>query len=261
MNYSTFIPELVLKPLVECYWSVTGTNTEQQKIIPDGFPELIFHFGDPYEIFDSSGRPTIQVNILISGQLSKPILLRPTGRSDVLGIKFKPAGIWKLFGTNMAKIKDQVISVTHMADLGRFHSELQTLSPEERVRTAESFLKSKIKFVDSDETDSILSMIELQKGSVSVDELCKAHHLTPRTLQRIFQQRIGITAKQYARIIRFKTVYALLQKPSLTKADSVFLSGYFDQPHFNKEFREFTQENPEKWFGEQNSFSNFFMNR
>ena len=118
-----------------------------------------------------------------------------------------------------------------------------------------------MKYVDSDETDSILSTIETQSGNISIEELCSSHNLTQRTLQRMFQQRIGITAKQYARIIRFKTVYALLQKPSLTKADSVFLSGYFDQPHFNKEFREFTGEHPEKWFGENNSFSNFFMNR
>lgn len=261
MDYSTFIPDSKLRSVVECYWSVTGMNIEQQKIIPDGFPELIFHFGDPYEIFDDTGRPTIQDLILLSGQLSKPILLRPTGSSDVFGIKFKPAGLWKLFGMDMSEIKDHVISFTSRSEIIRFRSELQTLSAEERVRTAECFLVSKMKYIDSDETDSILSTIESQKGNISIEELCDVHHLTPRTLQRIFHQRISITAKQYARIIRFKTVYALLQKTSLTKADSVFLSGYFDQPHFNKEFRQFTQENPEKWFGENNSFSNFFMNR
>lgn len=261
MNYSTIIPDLKVQSIVECYWVVSGDDTEEQKIIPDGFPEIIFHFGDPYEIFDDTGRAATQERILISGQLSKPIMLKPTGRSDVFGIKFKPAGIWKLLAMDMSRIKDEVVSLEKDETLRELYNELRPLSAEERVRCVENFILSKRKYVDADETDAILISIENQKGNISIEDLCSDHNLTPRTLQRIFQQRIGITAKQYARIVRFKTVYALLQKPSLTKSDSIFLSGYFDQPHFNREFREFTQENPEKWFGESNSFSNFFMNR
>lgn len=261
MEYSTIIPNTSVQTVVECYWIVSGTDTEEQKIIPDGFPEIIFHFGDAYQLTDASGRTALQEKILISGQLSKPILLKPTGRSDVFGIKFKPAGIWKLLGTDMGAIRDDVISFTHDGSLVELYLELESLSAEERVRTTESFITSKVVYADSDETDAILSTIEARHGNLSIEEICEQHHITPRTLQRIFQQRIGVTAKQYARIVRFKTVYALLQKPSLTKSDSVFLSGYFDQPHFNREFREFTQENPEKWFRDNHSFSNFFMNR
>lgn len=261
MNYSTIIPNASVQTVVECYWAVDGVDTEQQKIIPDGFPEIIFHFGDAYRIFDGDGNNQMQQCILISGQLSKPIRLQPTGRSDVFGIKFKPSGIWKLLGVDMSTIKDEVVSFTHDETMLALHEELKPLSTEERVRSVEDYILTRLKYSEPDESDAILSTIETQKGNVSIEELCQANHLTPRTLQRLFQQRIGITAKQYARIVRFKTVYALLQKSSLTKADSIFLSGYFDQPHFNKEFREFTQENPEKWFGERNAFSNFFMNR
>jgi AraC-like DNA-binding protein len=262
MNYSTVIPESKLKPVVECFWSVTGTDTEQQKIIPDGFPEMIFHFGDPYEIFDQDTKASTQGNILMSGQISRPIVLRATGRSDVFGIKFKPAGIWKLLQVNMSTLKDQVISYTSDVSIQTLYDELKTASAEARIRCVEKFIFSKLNENGfENEIDSVLETIENKKGDVSIEGLCSDHSITQRTLQRIFQQRVGITAKQYARITRFKTVYALLQKPSLTKTDSIYLSGYFDQPHFNKEFREFTDENPEKWFGANNSFSNLFMNR
>lgn len=261
MNYSTIIPNTSVQTAVECFWVVNGVETEQQKIIPDGFPEIIFHFADPYLIFDSDGNSETQQRILVSGQLSRPIRLQPSGRSDVFGIKFKPAGIWKLLGLDMSTVRDEVIALTDNENLAALHEELKPLSPEERVRCAEDFILTRLKYAEPDETDAIVSTIEDHKGNVSIEELCHAHHVTPRTLQRIFQQRIGITAKQYARIVRFKTVYSLLQKTSLTKSDSIFLGGYFDQPHFNKEFREFTEENPEKWFSGPNSFSNFFMNR
>lgn len=248
--------------MVECYWSVTGTDTEQQKIIPDGFPEMIFHFGDPYEIIDDDNRASTQEKILVSGQLSGPIILRATGRSDVFGIKFKPAGMWKLLKLDMSTLKDRVISYTSDSSLLKVYENLKNASAQDRTKCVEKFLSTELKGDDfEDEVDLILQTIENKKGDVSIEELCEHHTITQRTLQRIFQQRIGITAKQYARITRFKTVYSLLQKPSLTKTDSIFLSGYFDQPHFNKEFREFTNENPEKWFGADNSFSNLFMNR
>jgi AraC-like DNA-binding protein len=262
MNYSTFVPVSTLASIVECYWSVTGTDTSEQKIIPDGFPEMIFHFGDTYEIFNPDGKPTRQEKILMSGQISRPIILRPTGISDVFGIKFKPAGIWKLFRVNMGKLKDEVVSYSFDHSLVELHKQLSNASAEDRIGCVEEFLllNSKPDVID-DEIDLILETLDNAQGDVSIEDLCLHHSITPRTLQRIFKQRIGITAKQYARIARFKSVYALVQKPSLTKADSIYLSGYFDQPHFNKEFREFTQEPPEKWFSQNNAFSNLFMNR
>jgi AraC-like DNA-binding protein len=262
MNYSTIIPDSQLKTVVECYWCVTGIDTEQQKIIPDGFPEMIFHLGDSYEIFDDNKQPGLQEKILISGQISRAIVLRPTGKSDVFGIKFKPSGMWKVLQVDMNTLKDSVVGYSANKSLQELYQQLKTASAKARIRSVEKFFLSKLsEDAFENEIDPILTTIEKRKGDVSIEELCSHHAITQRKLQRIFQQRVGITAKQYARITRFKTVYSLLQKPSLTKADSVYLSGYFDQPHFNKEFREFTGQHPEKWFAENNAFSNLFMNR
>jgi AraC-like DNA-binding protein len=263
MNYSTFIPDSELQSLVECYWSVTGNATEQQKIIPDGFQEVIFHFGDPYELFHDDGKIDIQEKTLISGQISKPITLRATGKSDVFGIKFKPSALWKLFSIDMSKLKDRILPLPVVSGrLHLLHSELQQLSLDKRVAYVDEFLKSQsLSNQRNMDVDKIIITIEKKNGNISVEEICASHAVSPRTLQRMFQQQVGVTAKQFSRITRFKKVYSLLQQPSLTKSDSLFLTGYFDQPHFNKEFREFTHENPEKWFAEKNLFSNLFMNR
>lgn len=91
MNYSLFAPNALLRHLTECYWIVEGTDISQQKIIPDGFTEIIFHFGDPYRIIQS-GSFELQSHSIAAGQLCKPIFLQPTGYSGVLGVKFKPTG-------------------------------------------------------------------------------------------------------------------------------------------------------------------------
>lgn len=263
MNYSTIIPDSSLQHLIECFWFVEGDDTAQQKIIPDGFPEIIFHFADRYELIDSNGIPSLQERILISGQISQPILLRATGRSDVFGIKFKPTGVWNSLRIDMSEIKDRVIPLRGSDwKVSGLYDILANSTTEHRIKLMEDFLVTQLKSPPSiDEVSLIVKTIEKEKGNISIDNLCDIHNVTPRKLQRLFQQQVGITAKQYARIVRFRTVYALLQKPSLTKSDSLYLTGYFDQPHFNKEFREFTNENPEKWFAENNAFSNLFMNR
>ena len=52
MNFKRYPPGLGLERIIECYWMARDENTfiQQEKIIPDGFTEIIFHYGDPYRI-------------------------------------------------------------------------------------------------------------------------------------------------------------------------------------------------------------------
>lgn len=263
MKYSTFIPDTDLVHVVDCYWSVEGLSTEKQKIIPDGFPEIIFHFGQPYKIMVEGGKFQRQGNCLISGQLSKPIVLEATGRSEVFGIKFHADAIWRLFGINMRMLRDRVADLHDIeVRLAELHPHLECLVTEDRIVFMNNFIRSaKNNLSQPGELRHVLKKIDDQRGKITVEELCLTHQIPSRKLQRMFTEQIGITPKQYCRLARFKAVYALVQQPTLDKHDSLFIAGYFDQPHFNKEFREFTSENPEQWFSKSNGFANFFMNR
>src|SRR5690242_12308900 len=112
MQFSRIEPPEGLKHLVECYWIVKSTDPAPtlQKIIPDGFPEIIFHFGDPYKI-ELKTNWEIQGNNLIAGQITKYFYLENTGQSDILGIKLKPAALTQLFGVDMSLLKDKVITL------------------------------------------------------------------------------------------------------------------------------------------------------
>src|SRR4051812_15605631 len=87
---------------VECYWYVKDDDTTpvKQKIIPDGFAEIIFHFGDHYRI-NLDGRWKKQGKRLLAGQITKHFFLENMGRSDMLGIKLKPTAIAHLFNIPM----------------------------------------------------------------------------------------------------------------------------------------------------------------
>jgi AraC-like DNA-binding protein len=245
---------------------VEGSDTARQKITPDGFPELIFHFGDPY-IISIYGKPDeVQPCSIAAGQIDKPFFLKPTGKSGVIGIKFKPTGMWKYFGCDMRQLTNVTVPLAQVMKDDPGNEVVRSLrvscSVPEKISIIENFLIQHTRPYQPDPVfDSLVDAIRNSGGQIAIKELLVTHGLQARKLERLFLQQVGVPAKLYARLVRFNHVFKLLQQPELTKAEATYLSGYFDQAHFNKEFREFTGENPQVYFLQNHSFSNFFLNR
>jgi AraC-like DNA-binding protein len=264
MEYSTFVPNPQLQPIIDCYWIVEGSETVAQKIIPDGRSELIFHFGDRYRIKAEGGREEVQSLSIAAGQLDRPIYLTPTGKSGVIGIKFKPLGMWRLLGCDMHLLTNQTPALHDVLDKGLddiVDRITCCASNHERIRIVEAFLTCHVKTLNTSVLDPVIKEIDENQGQVSIRNLAEKFKLSGRKMERLFLQQVGVPAKLYSRLMRFTHVYQLLQAPELTKAEATYLSGYFDQAHFNREFREFTGENPESYFSQRHAFSNFFLNK
>ena len=59
-----------------------------------------------------------------------------------------------------------------------------------------------------------------------------------------FREQVGQAPKTMGRIIRFNRALKLLKRPGVTLADVVFEAGYYDQPHMNRDFRQFSGSPP-----------------
>ena len=74
--------------------------------------------------------------------------------------------------------------------------------------------------------------------------------ISARQLRRLFEFYIGDTAKTFSKVVRFQNI--LKSKPSsqsLRQNKLFFDSGYYDQSHFIKEFKNFYGVTPSKAFG------------
>jgi AraC-like DNA-binding protein len=265
VEYSRFIPKTFLQPMVECYWVVEGTDQSTQKIVPDGFSELIFHFGDTYQISINGDIYEEQSFAIAAGQLNRPVFLKPTGRSGVFGIKFKPDGLRKILGCDMHVLTNETFDLTDIIGAGINHLTDQirnSVSNDQRIAAAENFLAERLSSAKSNnEIRLILFDVQQTQGCVLVRDLSLKHKISLRKIERLFLQHVGISAKQYARLVRFTYVHTVLQQPSVTKAEASCLSGYFDQAHFNKDFKQFTGESPDQYFNSNHALSDFFLNR
>jgi AraC-like DNA-binding protein len=61
----------------------------------------------------------------------------------------------------------------------------------------------------------------------------------------IFEQAIGLSPKRYARLMRFQKLLAAFRTwPGRTLTELALLTGYSDQAHMTREFREFAGVTP-----------------
>ena len=265
MSFTRIQPDPALSSLIECYWVVESSDTEvsREKIIPDGFTEVIFHFGDSYRT-NINGHWQTQSTCLLAGQISNYFYLENTGRAGIAAIKFKPAALTQLFGLDMSAYTDKVVDLETIAIEGLTALGAIVLPFNDEHSLASSlnayFLSLNLPLPGT----AIVTAIDHifgRNGMVSVKEIASAAGIGERQLERLFKTYIGLTPKYYARIIRFNYIFQLIKDQDITWAEVVYRSGYYDQSHFIRDFKAFTGEDPSAYYFDEKNMANFFLKK
>ena len=246
-------------------WTLEGDATEasEDPVFPDGSPELIFNFGDPFVARDSTGEFVAQPSIMLVGQITAPFFVRPSGEVRLVAFRFHPYGATGLYEdmsaiTNgwldMAQVHPQVWSHP-----GRYRKSTDTLSAianELSVQLAELLGNSTKPHVD---VVRACNEIRDRRGAIVIEDLAAQLGTTVRTLQRRFAAEVGIPPKLLARITRFQHVFTAWRNDPQTLARVAADCGYFDQSHLVRDFRDFAGDAPAAALAAQPEFTSFFL--
>jgi transcriptional regulator GlxA family with amidase domain len=72
--------------------------------------------------------------------------------------------------------------------------------------------------------------------------------LSRRRFIEVFAEEVGFTPKLYLRLMRFNRVLdRVFGATNVDWSEVAYLHGYADQPHFNREFREFSGLTPSQY--------------
>jgi AraC-like DNA-binding protein len=218
--------------MVACCWvledAAPGTV---QRVVPDGRPELIVNFSQPFESLQS-GQWQAQPQCFFAGQLTGPLLLRATARSRVLGIRFHPGGAGQLLGMPMPELTGQVIAA---GDLGLHSVARHATFPE---------IERALLELERGQADSLLDEAARLLGrSPDVGAAAALLGVSPRQLERRFKTRVGMSPKYFARIRRFQRVFRAMEGGG-GWVDVAAACGYYDQAHLIRDFRAFAGEAP-----------------
>ncbi len=246
MQYTERPPIPTLAHLVQCVWTLEGHARElagpAQPILPDGRSELILHFGDPFERVDG-GSSDRQPPLIFAGQLTRRLVLQPTGRVAVLGVRFRPDGAGAFV---RAPLRDLVGLTLDVADAAPALAQAvrQVRDATDTLDRAVPLIEARLAAIVQRAVDRRVAhavrAIDASGGLIAIDRLARSMGTTRRHLERLFLDRVGISPKRLARLTRFQRAVCLLEReaPGPRGAATAHACGYADQAHFVRDFRE-----------------------
>jgi AraC-like DNA-binding protein len=120
-----------------------------------------------------------------------------------------------------------------------------TISLSELDRIVQSyFLKKLAQVKEALPIDFALQHL-LTNHNTNMDLIAGMACMSIRNFERKCKERLGMPAKMYARIARFHKAYKILEsRPAISWTNLAYESGYYDQMHFIKDFKEFSKRTP-----------------
>ena len=163
---------------------------------------------------------------------------------------FKPFALASMFNMPAAKLLDSPI------DLGTWHAHktnalktqlIYASSTSRKLEVLDNLLIQQLQQHKREceiikyATDQIM----LYPGTEILSEMLSKLDLNERTFQRTFKKYVGVTPNQYRRICQFQLSFYQLRSKDFNKlTDIAYDSGFADQSHFIRSFKEFTQITP-----------------
>lgn len=188
------------------------------------------------------------------GQTVEPITLEVQGKFRLIAMRLFPFAVRILLGVDPKILVDdcydlmKVEGINTLSTLEELHKTedvnilLEKLVPyfNELLKTASINPDHRIKLA----TNLILK----SKGIIPIKEVRSRLHVTERTFERHFLKEIGVTPKQFAKIIQFSSsLNQITDDDYIRLTDVSFDNGFADQSHFIRTFKRFTGKTPKEF--------------
>ncbi|MFO7657860.1 MAG: helix-turn-helix transcriptional regulator [Bacteroidales bacterium] len=221
--------------------------------LPTGYLAMFIHFGSEIELFNHSFKEPKTHNCFITGvhTLNKLSYLHASKKIENLVITFKPGGFSRIFNRSAFDLLNRVVDLDELVSsdvMNKLHNLTQTAAIEERIAKLNDlliFLLENSTFSSRKSHIEVLEYIHQSNGNISLNDIGEITQVTPRTIERSFQVNVGISPKEYIRIVRFNSIFRfLLENRFEDWSDIVHRFGYFDQSHFIHDFKAVTGFTP-----------------
>ena len=227
-----------------CGYVERGARPLRRRELPSGEVVLILGFG-PHIRVDGSPRTSF-----VAGLHGSHAITEHDGVQDGLQVNLTPLGAFRLFGQPPTSVPGQVVDLEDVLG-ARAHLLVEQAYEagtwEERFALLETLLAERLaaQLPASPDVSWAWRRLTETGGRVPIGELTRELRCSRRHLATRFREQIGLAPKAFAQILRFdRGVRRLRSEGESSLAEVAHDCGYYDQAHFNRDFRRFAGVTP-----------------
>jgi AraC-like DNA-binding protein len=239
-----YAPADDLKYLIERYW-VTEWDLRGQ----DPYSQVMLAHPNINMVIEENN-----TRIYGIAKMTTSHLLQGQGR--VIGIKFRLGGFYPFWEQPVSKLAGQSIDSRDIfgADARTLEEEvLATDDEEQKVLLLESFLRARLPKPDGN-VEFVNRMIDTMiadREMLKVDDIVDRFDINKRTLQRLFNRYVGTSPKWVLQRYRLHDAASRIESGEFVDWSRLSLElGYYDQSHFNKNFKAIIGSSPDEYVRE-----------
>ena len=232
--------------------STAGIET-RIPIYADGFPGVMY---------SQTQTPVIQLpkskklsSFFLYGQTIESIELLFEGAHKAIVLQLYPFASRLLLGINPKVLNDDCYDLRQIEkpDVRPTLAQLEaSTETEKQIAIIGDYIKALIKHSSTNPDHTIklaTNLILKNKGNITVKEVRDQLYISERTFERRFAREVGITPKQFAKIIQFNfSKNQLSEKHYLSLTEISYETGFSDQSHFIKTFKHFVGMTPGEYY-------------
>ena len=270
MQFETHETGHVAADLVESIFHFQGFQPDHsiERVVPTGHVFVIFELdGMQRHTYDND---TLEPNATfqkawVSGVHQNYISISAHPDSEMFVIQFKAFGAYPFLHKPLHDLVERVVPAEEFpgAELATLREQLfQASDSTAKFAVADDWLDRQYR-ADLAPPASIVETAEIlqQQPASKLNEIVESFDGSQKHLISQFKKYIGLTPKQYQRVLRFNDVFMQMQGDQFVSwTDIAHRCGYSDQSHFIREFKHFSGFNPESFL--KNEFdedaTNFF---
>ncbi len=247
MLHQEFEAPEALQDVIKCFWynkRTSGDGLSSYEVIPDGYAEIIFYFGNIS--IGQDGNLQSLPSPFMMGLLNQPVHFYTAGQLEIIGIRCFPWTVFDLLGLPSGKSGLQVFEHPIAKLQTELNGLINTGKIEEAVEAVKQyFVAARLGIAANSMLYKAGVALQKARGKLPVSEVAAAAHATVRTLERNFKQSSGYTVKDVSGLMRFEQVRnRLWTEPDVNLASLAAEIGYTDQPHLSREFKRYSGTTP-----------------
>jgi AraC-like DNA-binding protein len=214
---------------------------------------VILSFGTDWWLLDPDrpGAPGKRHRSFVAGLHDGPAMVEHGGEAHCMQLDLTPLGANAVFGVAMHELAGRCVALGDLIG-ERPAAELVERLVEaegwrERFDVLEGFVAERVASAPGPTPDTVRAWRRLEEtgGRLSVEALARELGCSRRHLAARFREQVGLPPKTVARVVRFHRATRLLRTDGAARwADIAHECGYFDQSHFNRDFRDLAGTSP-----------------